>query len=91
MATPEPHRDLPGAPNPGMHIPGQRRYPPTPEQLAAQASRNPDGNEDESRGEWLVAAVALAVAVAAFILIGAGGAETADEPQDPGPAPTRIR
>lgn len=80
MATLDPYQNWSGAPKHWVDVPAQRICPPTPEQLDA-APRPPGAGEDTAvRAEWSVAAVALAVAVAAFVLIGIAGAVTAETP-----------
>ncbi len=80
MATLDPYQDWSGAPKHWVNVPAQRNCPPTPEQL--DAAHGPRGAWEDTglRAEWSVAAVALAVAVAAFVLIGIAGAVTADTP-----------
>jgi hypothetical protein len=77
VATPDPYQYWSGAPKHWVHVPAQRRCPPSPDELAA-AGQRAVARDPGRRGEWAVAAVALAVAVAAFVLIGTGGA-VADE------------
>jgi hypothetical protein len=72
VGTPNPHQQWSEAPKHWVHVPAQRRCPPTPDQLDAGARKPGAGSGIGSRGEWIVAAIALAVAVAAFVLIGAG-------------------
>lgn len=77
MATPDPYQHWSGAPKHWVHVPAQRNSPPGPDQLDAAGPSG--GHRRVSRGEWTVAAIALAVAVAAFLLIGTGGAMTGNE------------
>ncbi|TWF75537.1 hypothetical protein FHX44_111421 [Pseudonocardia hierapolitana] len=85
MATPDPYQHWSGAPKHWVHVPAQRSGPPGPDELDAAAG-SPGGEYGRaSRGGWTVAAIALAVAVAAFVLIGTGSAMTGHEappPQD---------
>ena len=76
MATPDPYQNWSGAPKHWVHVPAQRQSPPGPEQLEYAQQRCSTWDRDRARqfGEWSVAAVALAVAVAAFVLIGTGSA-----------------
>jgi hypothetical protein len=86
VATPDRYQEWSGAPKHWVHVPTQRCCPPTPDQLDA-AARHPNADDGRaSRGEWTVAAIALAVAVAAFVLIGTGGAE----PEEVAPPPERT-
>jgi hypothetical protein len=73
VATPDPYQHWSGAPKHWVHVPAQRNRPPGPDQLDAAAG-SPGEPARVSRGEWTVAAIALAVAVAAFVLIGTGSA-----------------
>ena len=74
MATPDPYQHWSGAPKHWVHVPAQRRCPPSPDQLDAAAG-SPGGKHGRvSRGGWTVAAIAVAVAVAAFVLISTGSA-----------------
>ena len=85
MATPDPYQNWSGAPKHWVHVPAQRSGPPAPDELDA-AGGDPGGEPGRvTRGEWTVAAIALAVAVAAFVLIGTGSAVTAHE-TPPAPA-----
>jgi hypothetical protein len=74
VATPDPYQYWSGAPKHWVHVPAQRQNPPAPEQLEHARRRCSVWNRNRPRqfGEWSVAAVALAVAVAAFVLIGTG-------------------
>jgi hypothetical protein len=85
VATPDPYQYWSGAPKHWVDVPAQRRRPPAPEQLDAAVRHLPDRDGSSSRGEWGVAAVALAVAVAAFVLIGICSARSA--PDAPPPLP----
>lgn len=85
MATPDPYQYWSGAPKHWVDVPAQRRCPPTAEQLDATA-RWPGWDDSSWRGEWGVAAVALAVAVAAFVLVGTVSAMTEHD----APPPTRT-
>lgn len=79
MATPDPYQHWSGAPKHWVYVPAQRSGPPAPDELDAAAG-SPSGKPGKvSRGELAVAAIALAVAVAAFILIGTGNAMTSPE------------
>ena len=86
MATPDPYQHWSGAPKHWVHVPAQRSGSPAPDALDAAAG-DPTGGEPGrvTRGEWTVAAIALAVAVAAFVLIGTGSAVTGHE-SPPAPA-----
>ena len=77
MATPDPYQSWSGAPKHWVHVPAQRNGSPAPDQLDAAAAGNP-GRErgGVARGGWTVAAIALAVALVAFVLIGMGSAIT---------------
>jgi hypothetical protein len=66
-----------------VHVPEQRQSPPPPDQLDAAAQDLSAAHSRPTRGEWTVAAIALAVAVGAFVLIGTGGATTDREPSAP--------
>ena len=90
MATPDPYQQWSGAPKHWVHVPAQRQYPPAPDQLDAAAGKPGAGGGTGSRGEWIVAAIALAVAVAAFVLIGAGGAVTGHESPPPERTPATF-
>jgi hypothetical protein len=92
VATPDPYQHWSGAPKHWVHVPAQRDCPPGPDQLDA-AVGGPGGERGRaSRGGWTVAAIALAVAVAAFVLIGTGSAMSGYEPPPPHGAPgTSIR
>ncbi|MHA6627912.1 hypothetical protein ACU61A_20945 [Pseudonocardia sichuanensis] len=83
MATPDPCHHWSGAPKQWVDVPAQRRRPPSPEQLDAAARRWPGWDDASSREEWSVAAVALAVAVAAFILVGTVSAITEHDTPPP--------
>ena len=79
MATPDPYQHWSGAPKHWVHVPAQRSGPPAPDELDAAAG-DPTGEPGRvTRGGWTVAAIALAVAVAAFVLIGTGSAVTGHE------------
>jgi len=75
----DPYRNWSGAPKHWVDIPAQRHCPPAPEQLDVIARHLGVGDDTGSGAEWSVAAVALAVAVAAFVLIGTGSAVTDGE------------
>ncbi|GAA5131089.1 hypothetical protein [Pseudonocardia adelaidensis] len=76
MATPDPYQYWSGAPKHWVHVPAQRSGPPAPHQLDA-APGGPAGEVGRGeRGGWTVAAIALAVALVAFLLIAAGTAFT---------------
>jgi hypothetical protein len=79
VGTPDPYQNWSGAPKHWVYVPAQRSGPPGPDELGTV----PDGPGGEpgrvTRGEWTVAAIALAVAVAAFVLIGTGSAVTGPE------------
>lgn len=78
MATPDPYQHWSGAPKHWVHVPAQRSGPPGPDELDAAVA--PGGEPGRvSREGWTVAAIALAVAVAAFVLIGTGSTVTGDE------------
>jgi hypothetical protein len=80
VATPDPYQHWSGAPKHWVHVPAQRDCSPGPDQLDAAAG-GPGGEHGRaSRGGWTVAAIALAVAVAAFVLIGTGSAVTSHDP-----------
>lgn len=85
MSTPNPYSNWSGAPKHWGHIPAQRSHPPSPDQLDDGKPDAEDGAEDgrASRGEWTVAAIALAVAVAAFVLIGVSGGVTKEDTPPP--------
>ena len=83
MATPDPYHEWSGAPKHWVHVPTQRCCPPSSDHLDAVAQRPGAEDGSASRGEWTVAAIALAVAVAAFVVIGAGGAETEENAPPP--------
>ena len=88
MATPDPYQHWSGAPKHWVHVPAQRSGPPGPDELEAAAG-DPSGEPGRvTRGEWTIAAIALAVAVAAFVLIGTGspvtGHESPSVPSTPG-------
>ena len=89
MATPDPHQHWSGAPKQWVHVPSQRCCPPSSDQLAA--ARLPGAPRASSRGEWTVAGVAVAVAVAAFVLIGTGSAVTDCDRPAAGPTGTAVR
>jgi hypothetical protein len=92
VTTPDPYQYWSGAPKHWVHVPAQRRNPPSPEQLDAAARRWPGWDDSSSRGEWSVAAVALAVAVAAFVLIGTVSAMSEhDAPPPSRPNGTAVR
>ncbi len=76
MATPDPYQNWSGAPKHWVHVPAQRSGPPGPDELDLAAGGEP---VRVTRGEWTVAGIALAVAVAAFVLIGTGSAVTGPE------------
>jgi hypothetical protein len=79
VATPDPYQRWSGAPKHWVHVPAQRNRPPAPDELDA-AGGSPSGEPGRvSRGELAVAAIALAVALAAFVLIGTGSALTSHE------------
>jgi hypothetical protein len=86
VATPDPYQYWSGAPKHWVNVPAQRRCPPEPEQLDAAARQWPGREDPDSRAEWSVAAVALAVAVAAFVLVGIGSAITEQHAPPPSPA-----
>jgi hypothetical protein len=90
VATPDPYQHWSGAPKHWVHVPAQRSGPPAPDELDAAA----DGPSAEygrgSRGGWTVAAIALAVAVAAFVLIGTGSAMTGHEGPPPQDTPGAV-
>jgi hypothetical protein len=86
VATPDPYQRWSGAPKHWVHVPAQRCCPPSPDRLDAAAGRPAAEDGSPSRGEWTVAAIALAVAVAAFILIGSGAAVT----EEGAPPPERT-
>ena len=67
MATPDPYQEWSGAPKHWVHVPAQRNGPPGLDEL--DAAGNSEHGRD-SRGGWTVAAIALAVAVAVFVLLG---------------------
>ena len=86
MGTPDPYQHWSGAPKHWVHVPAQRNRPPGPDQLDAAAESSPGGEHGRvSRGGWTVAAIALAAAVAVFVLIGTGSAVTDDDapPREP--------
>jgi hypothetical protein len=83
VATPDPYHEWSGAPKHWVHVPTQRCCSPSPDQLDAAAEHPCAEDGSASRGEWTVAAIALAVAVAAFVVIGAGGAETEENAPPP--------
>jgi hypothetical protein len=83
VATPDPYQEWSGAPKHWVHVPAQRRCPPTPDQLDAAAQRPSAEDDGAARGEWTVAAIALAVAVAAFVLIGTGGTGAEEDAPPP--------
>jgi hypothetical protein len=89
VATPDPYQHWSGAPKQWVHVPSQRCCPPGAEELAAAGSGA--AARGSSRGEWTVAAVALAVAVAAFVLIGTGSAVTDCDRPATSPAGTAVR
>jgi hypothetical protein len=74
VATPDPYQQWSGAPKHWVHVPAQRSGPPGPDELDAAADCPSGDYGSASRGGWTVVAIALAVAVAAFVLIGTGGA-----------------
>ena len=79
MATPDPYQRWSGAPKHWVHVPAQRTGPPGSDELDAAAG-SPSGEPGRvSRGELAVAGIAIAVAVAAFVLIGTGSALTEHE------------
>jgi hypothetical protein len=79
VATPDPYQHWSGAPKHWVHVPAQRNGPPGPDQLDAAAG-SPSGEHGRvPRAGWTVAAIALAVAVAAFVLIGTGSAMTSGD------------
>ena len=85
MATPDRYQNWSGAPKHWVQVPAQRQCPPTPEQLdATRCAWEPAAAP--RYGEWSVAAVAVGVAVAAFVLIGTGGPDEQREE----PAPERT-
>jgi hypothetical protein len=86
VATPDPYHEWSGAPKHSAHVPTQRCCSPSPDQLDAAAQYPGTEDGEGSRGEWTVAAIALAVAVAAFVLIGTGGTET----EEGAPPPQRT-
>ena len=91
MATPDPYQNWSGAPKHWVYVPAQRRCPPTPEQLDASKCAW-ERSASRHHGEWTVAAVAVAVAVAAFVLIGTGGAdEHREEPASERTNGTTVR
>jgi hypothetical protein len=83
VTTPNPYSNWSGAPKHWVHVPEQRQSPPPPEQLDAAAQELSAEPSRPTRGEWTVAAIALAVAVGAFVLIGTGGATTERETSPP--------
>jgi len=82
VTTPNPYSNWSGAPKHWVHVPAQRQSPPTPDELDAAAQNASGEHSRQTRGEWTVAAIALAVAVAAFVL-STGGAMSDDEPSPP--------
>jgi hypothetical protein len=91
VATIDPYQNWSGAPKHWVNVPAQRIRPPTPAQLDA-APRPWGASEDTTlRAEWSVAAVALTVAVAAFVLIGIAGAVTAETPPPDRTTGTSVR
>jgi hypothetical protein len=92
VATPDPYQHWSGAPKHWVHVPAQRKGPPGPEELDAATGGPGDEPGRITRGEWTVAAIALAVAVAAFVLIGTGSAVTGREtPPAPATPATLLR
>jgi hypothetical protein len=86
VATPDPYQSWSGAPKHWVHVPAQRSAPPARDEL--DAVTGPSGEPGRiTRGEWTVAAIALAVAVAAFVLIGTGTAVTGHEAPPAHPTP----
>jgi hypothetical protein len=79
VATPDPYQHWSGAPKHWVHVPAQRNGPPGPDELDTAADGPGSENGRVTRGEWTVAAIALAVAIAAFVLIGSGSAVTGHE------------
>ncbi|MHA6618616.1 hypothetical protein [Pseudonocardia sp. DLS-67] len=76
MATPDPYQSWSGAPKHWVHVPAQRNSPPAPDQLDAAAG-SPSGERARAlRDGWTVAAIAIAVALVAFVLIGMGSTIT---------------
>jgi hypothetical protein len=87
----DPFQDWSGAPKQWGHVPEQRQCPPEAEQLEDTLRRITMWDHDRRQfGEWSVAAVALAVAVAAFVLIGTGGA-VPDHDDPPSERSTSVR
>jgi hypothetical protein len=78
VATPDPYQHWSGAPKHWVHVPAQRSGPPGPDELDAAGPSDERGRV--TRGELTVAAIALAVAVAAFVLIGTGSAVPSHQP-----------
>lgn len=72
MATPDPYQSWSGAPKHWVHVPAQRDSSPAPDELDTAAAE--DGVRRErarvSRGGWAAIAIAIAVALVAFVLIG---------------------
>jgi hypothetical protein len=83
VATPDPYQHWAGAPKHWVNVPAQRQSPPSPDELDAAAREPNAGTGRPFRGEWTVATIALAVAVAAFVLIGSGSALPDDELSPP--------
>jgi hypothetical protein len=83
VATPDPYH-WSGAPKHWVHVPAQRNCPPGPDQLHAAAGSPNSEHGRVSRGGWTVAAIALAVALAAFVVIGTGSAVTDAPPPERG-------
>jgi hypothetical protein len=87
VATPDPYQNWSGAPKHWVDVPAQRSGPPAPDELDATAGE-PTGDPGRvTRGEWTVAAIAVAVALAAFVLIGTGSTVTGHESPPAGATP----
>jgi hypothetical protein len=89
VATPDPYQHWSGAPKHWVHVPAQRKSSPGPEELDAAGSLG-DEHGRAPRAGWTVAAIALAVAVAAFVLIGTGSAVTGQEAPPPQGTPGTV-
>jgi hypothetical protein len=89
VATPDPYQHWSGAPKHWVHVPAQRSGPPGPDELDAAVSTRGERGRVPREG-WTVAAIALAVAVAAFVLIGTGSTVTGDEPPSPQGTPGAV-
>ena len=90
MATPDPYQNWSGAPKHWVHVPAQRNCSPGPDELHPAAGSQDDEDGRASRAEWTIAAVALAVAVAAFVLIGTGSAMPGHEAPLPQRTPDSV-